>query len=170
MKTALKHDKTVIADTKDGVALYGILTEWVYLKQFRRRILTGALISFLLLICYAVSSCVHCTDTGWREYKVFCGMSSKGGEVTEADWRQFCDEHVTTAFPDGYTSFEATGYWKGRAATTERENSRVLIIVAPAEAKSKVLTIAKQYREQFQQEAVLVMTSKGEAIFVEEGQ
>ncbi len=28
MKTALKHDKTVIADTKDAVASYGILTDW----------------------------------------------------------------------------------------------------------------------------------------------
>ncbi len=135
-----------------------------------RKISTGVVLSILLFATFAFNGCVHCKDTGWWEYKVFCGMSSKGGEVTEADWRSFCNAHVTTAFPDGYTSFEATGYWKGHAATTERENSRVLIIVAPAEAKSKVLTIAKQYREQFHQEAVLVMTSKGEAIFVEDGE
>ena len=139
-------------------------------NSLRRKISTVALLSFLLFATIAFNGCVHCTDTGWREYKVFCGMSSKGGEVTEADWRSFCDAHVTTAFPDGYTSFEATGYWRGGAATTERENSRILIIVAPVEAKSKVLNIAKQYREQFQQEAVLVMTSRGEAIFVEDGE
>ena len=134
-------------------------------------------IANLLLICVLVlslafSGCVHCTDTdaGWREYKLFCGMSFKDGEVTEADWRRFCDEHVTAAFPDGYTCFEATGYWKGNAATTERENSRVLLIVAPADAKDKVLTIARRYREQFQQEAVLVVTSAGDAIFVEGNQ
>ena len=134
-------------------------------------------IANLLLICVLVlslafSGCVHCTDAdaGWREYKLFCGMSFKDGEVTEADWRRFCDEHVTAAFPDGYTCFEATGYWKGNAATTERENSRVLLIVAPADAKDKVLTIARRYREQFQQEAVLVVTSAGDAIFVEGNQ
>ncbi len=147
-----------------------LLDNILVIKQLRRRFSTGAILSFLLFAALAFNGCVHCTDTGWREYKVFCGMSSNGGEVTEADWRSFCDAHVTTAFPDGYTSFEATGYWKGGEATTERENSRVLLIVAPAEAKSKILTIAKQYREQFQQEAVLVMTSKGEAIFVEDGQ
>ncbi len=133
------------------------------------------LVANLLLICVLALSltffgCVHCTNAGWREYKVFCGMSFKDGEVTEVDWRRFCDEHVTAAFPDGYTSFEATGYWKGSTATTERENSRVLLIVAPADAKDKVLTIARRYREQFQQEAVLVITSAGDAIFVEGNQ
>ena len=121
----------------------------------------------LLALCLAFSGCVLHKDGGWREYKVFCGMSFKDGEVTEDDWRRFCDEHVTTAFPDGYTSFEATGYWKGAAATTARENARVLLIVAPADAKEKVLTIARQYRERFQQEAVLVVDAAGSALFVE---
>ena len=95
-------------------------------------------------------------------------MSFKGGEVTEADWRCFCDEHVTPLFPDGYTSIDATGYWKGSNDTTARENSRMLLIVAPPDAKAKVVSIARQYRERFQQEAVLVVTSTGEALFVEE--
>ena len=139
-------------------------------KRGACRGLAGLLLPFMFVVCLALTSCLHCTNGGWREYKVFCGMSFKDGEVTEADWRRFCDEHVTTAFPDGYTSFEAIGCWKGSAAVTERENSRVLIIVAPADAKDKVLSIAKQYRERFHQEAVLVMTSQGEAIFVEDGQ
>ena len=130
------------------------------------KLLTG----LLLVICLAFSGCVHCPDGTWREYKVFCGMSYKGGEVSEDDWRRFCDEHVTTAFPDGYTSLEATGYWKGSATATERENSRVLLIVAPADAKGKVLNIASHYRKKFQQEAVLVMTSAGDAVFVGDGE
>ena len=142
------------------------------MKRRRNRVrawLAAALsLPCLLAAALALSGCAHSAAPAWREYKVFCGMSFKDGEVTEADWRRFCDEHVTTVFPDGYTSFEANGYWKGSAATTERENSRVLIIVAPADAKDKVLSIAKQYREQFQQEAVLVVT-KGEATFVDEG-
>ena len=128
------------------------------------------LLPCLLMVFLAFTGCVHCTNDGWREYKIFCGMSYKDGEVTEADWRQFCDEHVTTAFPDGYTSMEAIGYWKGSTTTTERENSHILLIVAPADAKDKVLSIAKKYRELFKQEAVLVVTSAGEAIFVGDGQ
>lgn len=122
-----------------------------------------------LFVCLALSGCVHNRNDGWREYKVFCGMSFQEGEVTEAEWQRFCDEHVTAAFPDGYTSFEATGYWKDRGATTARENSRILFIVAPADAKDKVVALARKYRELFQQEAVLVVTSAGEALFVEDG-
>ena len=131
---------------------------------------TTLLLPFMLCVCLAFIGCAHVQPPVWREYKVFCGMSSKDGEVSEADWRRFCDEHVTTAFPDGYTSFEAIGYWKGNADATARENSRVLLIVAPVEAKDKVLTLAKKYREMFHQETVLVVTSPGDAIFVEDGQ
>ena len=128
------------------------------------------LLSVALCVCLALFGCIHSPSSNWREYKVFCGMSGQNGEVTEVDWRRFCDEHVTTAFPDGYTSFEAIGYWKGNADATARENSRVLLIVAPVEAKDKVLTLAKKYREMFHQETVLVVTSPGDAIFVEDGQ
>lgn len=128
----------------------------------------GLLLSCLLGVWLGFTGCVQYGDGGWREYKVFCGMSFKDGEVTEADWRRFCDEHVTPLFPDGYTSIEATGYWKGSSETTVRENSRVLLIIAPPDAKAKVVSIARQYRERFQQEAVLVVTSTGEALFVDE--
>ena len=41
------------------------------------------------------------------------------------------------------------------------------VIVAPADATDKVLSLAREYRERFHQEAVLVVTSAGDAIFVE---
>ena len=126
------------------------------------------LLPCLFVLCLAFCSCVHRGYDDWREYKIFCGMSFKGGEVTETEWQSFCDEHVTTAFPDGYTSVEATGYWKSTSTATARESSRVLIIVAPSDAKDKVMSIARQYRKQFLQEAVLVVTSYGDAIFVED--
>lgn len=140
----------------------------MHTKQLRSGFLKSLMFPCLLTVWLAFSGCVHRNALAWNEFKVFCGMSFQGGEVTEADWQRFCDEHVTTAFPDGYTSFEATGYWKGTATVTARENSRVLLIVAPADAKDKVLSIAREYREQFHQEAVLVMTFAGEAIFMEE--
>ena len=125
-------------------------------------------LSGLLVVCLAVASCVHRNALAWNEYKVFCGMSYQDGEVTEEEWLRFCDEHVTVAFPDGYTTFEATGNWKGDADETTRENTRVLLIVAPPDAKDKVLSLAQKYRELFNQEAVLVVTTAGEATFVEE--
>ena len=136
-------------------------------EKARRGFRLGWLLG-LLVVCLAFASCVHRNALAWNEYKVFCGMSYKDGEVTEEEWLRFCDEHVTVAFPDGYTTFEATGNWKGDADETTRENTRVLLIVAPVDAKDKVLSIAREYREQFHQEAVLVVTTAGEATFVEE--
>ena len=79
---------------------------------------------FMLCSCLVLFGYAQVPSRVWREYKVFCGMSGQNGEVTEADWRRFCDEHVTTEFPDGYTSFEAIGYWKGSATVTAREMMR----------------------------------------------
>ena len=93
---------------------------------------------------------------------------SRGNEaIPEADWERFCDEYVTAEFPDGYTSLHATGYWKSGDAPTMREDSRILVILAPAGTKEKVRRIARQYRRLFHQEAVLVTTSPTDAEFVE---
>ena len=99
--------------------------------------------------------------SAWREYKVYCGMSSKNGEVSEAAWQRFCDKHVSAAFPDGYTVLDATGYWR-----SARERSKVILIVAPPDAREKVLSVAGQYRKEFDQSAVLISSSEAETVVV----
>ena len=84
-------------------------------------------------------------------------MSSKNGEVSDEAWKRFCDKHVSAAFPDGYTVFESTGYWR-----TDKERAKVILVIAPADAKEKVLSVAKQYRKDFDQSAVLISSSKVE--------
>ena len=121
----------------------------------------------LLIACLLLSGCMHTSNSDWREYKIFCGASSKAGEVTQEQWLDFCEKHVTTAFPNGYTSIDATGYWKSGDKPTEREKSRMLLILAPADAQAKVQAIARQYLKRFQQDAVLIVTSNGSAEFVE---
>ena len=125
------------------------------------------ILSSLLIACLLLASCINTSNSNWREYKVFCGASSKAGEVTQVQWLDFCEKHVSPAFPNGYTSMDATGYWKSGDKPTEREKSRILLILAPADAQSKVQTIARQYMKLFQQEAVLIVTSNGKAEFVE---
>ena len=104
-----------------------------------------------------LSGCAMENVSACREYKIFCGMSSKNGEVSEEAWKRFCDKHVSAAFPDGYTVLESTGYWR-----TAKERAKVILIVAPADAKEKVLSVAKQYRKDFDQSAVLISSSKVE--------
>ena len=119
-----------------------------------------------LLLCGVLfPGCAAGRISAWREYKVYCGMSSKKGEVSEAVWKRFCDKHVSAAFPDGYTVLDATGYWR-----SEKERSRVILIVAPADAREKVLSVAGQYRKEFDQSAVLISSSEAETIVVSENE
>ena len=119
----------------------------------------------LIAACLLFSGCAV-NRTAWREYKVYCGMSSPNGEVSEADWLRFCDRYVSTAFPDGYTVIDAAGYWRSGSQTTAKERAKIILIVAPAGAREKVRSVARQYRKQFQQEAVLISCSDAEADFV----
>ena len=121
-----------------------------------------ALLAACLLFCGCASK-----QAAWREYKVFCGMSSRNGEVSEKAWEDFCKRYVSAAFPDGYTVVEATGYWKSASAGTEKERSKVILILAPVDARPKVLSFADQYRKQFAQEAVLISTSEVKTDFVQ---
>ena len=133
-------------------------------RAVRRRARPGRICGLCgLLLCGALlSGCAAGNAPAWREYKVFCGMSSKNGEVSEDAWKRFCDKHVSAAFPDGYTVLDAAGYWRSDPDTTARENAKVILIVAPACDRGKVLTVAQRYREEFGQEAVLISASDAE--------
>ena len=74
--------------------------------------------------------------------------------------------YVSVEFPGGYTSLCATGYWKQSDATM-REDTRILLILAPSHAKEKIRRIARQYKRIFHQEAVLITTSPADAEFVD---
>lgn len=116
----------------------------------------------LLLLCGMLLSGCAGGSSASREYKIYCGMSSKQGEVSEEAWRDFCDRHVSAAFPDGYTVIDATGYWRTGPNATAKERAKVILIVAPAAAREKVRAVARRYREEFDQEAVLISASDAE--------
>ena len=123
----------------------------------------------VILFCCLLSACNHSADHGWREYKIFCGMSSPDGEVTEAQWDRFCNEYVTPAFPDGYTTIPAVGHWKSKGrSVSAREKSRIIAVAAPANAQAKIRDLAKRYRQQFKQEAVLIIITDAAVEFVSE--
>lgn len=125
--------------------------------------------SFLLVANVLFTGCCCTSRENWREYRIFCGMSQSDGAVSEAEWEQFCDKYVTAEFPDGYTTLKATGHWKSddASAATMREDSRIIVVLAPSDAKDKVRRVAHQYRQLFNQEAVLIVTSPAEAEFVD---
>lgn len=122
----------------------------------------------ILLCAPLLPGCAAGDASVWREYKVFCGMSSKHGEVSEDAWQRFCDRHVSAAFPDGYAVLDATGCWRSERGTTARERAKVILVIAPADARRKVLSVARQFQKEFDQSAVLVSCSKTKTDVVSE--
>ena len=141
-------------------------TEFCNIKSRRSKVRFVCGIT-LLAVCLLFCGCASSQVDAWQEYKVFCGMSSQSGEVSEKAWEDFCNKHVSAAFPDGYTVIDATGYWRSASAGTEKERSKIILILAPADARSKVLSVADQYRRQFAQEVVLISTSEVKTDFVQ---
>ena len=74
--------------------------------------------------------------------------------------------HVSAAFPDGYTVLDAAGYWRSGPDTTAKERAKIILIIAPADAREKVLSVARQYQKEFAQEAVLISSSEAETDIV----
>ncbi len=97
-------------------------------------------------------------------YDVYFGQSLPGGGVVEANlFDEFILGTVVPRFPDGFSLFAATGFWRGDVGTTLSEPSVILRIAAPAgdEAMTSVYEIAQIYRQHFKQEAVLVTQQTG---------
>jgi hypothetical protein len=88
--------------------------------------------------------------------RLFCGRSIPGGgEVTDAEIETFLEEVVTPRFPDGFTSWTATGNWRG-----QEEKTLVLEFIHPYGRRfdEHVREIAEEYRKRFRQEAVMRVT------------
>jgi hypothetical protein len=81
-----------------------------------------------------------------------------GGEVSDAQWRQFLDEVVTPRFPDGLSVLDVQGQWKStRTGTIARERSKRLSVIVPdaADAAANLEAIKAAYKQRFRQESVL---------------
>ena len=99
--------------------------------------------------------------------EVYFGLSGPGGRtISKKDWQAFLNSDVVAAFPDGFTVIPAQGYWRGEGMTqTAQEKSLILKIIHPAGpvALKKLSRIAKSFAKRFEQQAVLLSTTKTEA-------
>jgi hypothetical protein len=88
---------------------------------------------------------------------LYFGTDRPGGVVTSADWASFLEGTVTPRFPQGLTSWEASGQWRNDKGAVVREASHVLHIVhLPDERSDKaIVELVAAYKTRFQQEAVL---------------
>lgn len=90
--------------------------------------------------------------------RLYFGLDSPDGPVSDAAWQDFIDREITPRLPDGFTWWAAKGQWRGNHGVISREDSRVLEVVAPnsVSLQQTLAEIAGRYKTRFRQQAVLV--------------
>ena len=93
----------------------------------------------------------------WQRCELYFGQSIPGGgQVSAEQWQAFVDREVTPRFPQGLTVLQAQGQWRNAQGGIDREASRVLVLLLPADTARGPLMdeLRSRYREQFRQEAL----------------
>jgi hypothetical protein len=80
-------------------------------------------------------------------------------EVSDTEFKQFLDQHVTPRFPDGLTVLKGFGQFREADGQIVQESSFVLILLYPREtlrdSSTKIEEIRTLYKDRFDQESVL---------------
>jgi len=94
---------------------------------------------------------------------LYFGTAMPQGVVTPEQWREFVERVVTPRFPQGLTSWEATGQWQAAPGAVVRESTHVLQIAHAdtRESETAIVDIIGSYKSQFRQEAVLRVRAIG---------
>lgn len=81
--------------------------------------------------------------------------------VTDAEWQQFLAGEITSRFPSGLTTWEASGQWRDAHNVIERERTHIVQIVhrSNGENEGRVAAIIAAYKKRFAQEAVFRVRS-----------
>ena len=91
----------------------------------------------------------------------------EGGVISDRDFQVFLDQVVTPRFPDGFTVVEGLGQWRGRSGSIQQEHSKILSISHGTDDTQSysVAEIAAEYKQRFNQEAVLHETFSTCSVF-----
>ncbi len=88
-----------------------------------------------------------------------------GGSVADADWADFAAGTLTPAYPDGFTTYEASGQWRDPASgRLVRERTRVVQVFGVG-ALTRAGQVAALYRKRFHQQSVGVVDNEACAGF-----
>ena len=129
------------------------------------RRLTLVLLAGLLAACAGASRAPG--DTLVRSELYFGRERPTGGTVSEAEWSKFLAEHVTPRFPAGLTVLEAAGQYRDQTGRIVREQSKVVVILHPGTPQTwgAIDEIRSIYKKLFDQESVLLLSSRARAAF-----
>jgi hypothetical protein len=113
---------------------------------------------FLLSACANAPPCAPGLSAG-AAIDLYFGRGVAGGrDVTDAQWRDFVDRVLIREFPDGSTTFDASGTWfSARQNRTISERSAMVSVIVPdaRAAAPKVERVIAEYKARFAQDSVL---------------
>jgi hypothetical protein len=91
--------------------------------------------------------------------ELYFGTAKPGGVVSEAEFLDFVDRHVTPRFPDGLTLIKGDGRFRSDGNTIVKEQSFVLILLYPHDTRDEGLRriehIRMLYKDEFDQQSVV---------------
>ena len=91
--------------------------------------------------------------------ELYFGTAKPSGVVSEAEFIDFVDRHVTPRFPDGLTLIKGDGQFRNDGNTIVKEQSFVLILLYPHDALDEGLRrierIRTLYKDEFDQQSVV---------------
>ncbi len=133
------------------------------MREVSRRLLFIAIASTL----FCAAGCETQTDTGAGNGKLiktelYFGLSKPdGGVVSEAEWEGFVDEYITPRFKEGLTIIDADGQWMEENGELIKERTKIVILFHSnsGDKKEDIEYIRDKYKELFDQEAVVRVTS-----------
>ncbi|NOU10125.1 MAG: DUF3574 domain-containing protein [Nitrospira sp.] len=131
--------------------------------QNRYRTLVKALLLLVSLVGCGAMNASQCGGDGRTAMQelLYFGTETPSGHVTAEEWTRFLSETVTPRFPEGLSTWQASGQWRSASGQIIRESSYVLNLVHrddPVPNKA-VQDIIASYKIRFQQEAVLRVKS-----------
>lgn len=124
-------------------------------------------ILFLLVITIGCTSAPHALTCLPGEQptvmdSLYFGTTKPSGVVTAEEWATFLNDTVVPDFPEGLTSWTASGRWRTSAGVVERETSYLLQLThnGNQEKDRAIHRIIRTYKSRFLQEAVMRIRSQ----------
>lgn len=97
--------------------------------------------------------------------ELYFGRNKPVGQVSERDFQIFLQNEVTPCFPNGLTVLDANGQFLGSNGII-KEKTKLLILIHSnsQEDQQEIQEIIDDYKDKFQQESVLRVTSTPEQV------
>lgn len=125
----------------------------------------GALALAGVAACATSEAPMTCPLPGQRSMivaELFFGRAIPGrAPLTEAEWREFSDQVISSAFPDGFTSYDGEGQWRDpQTGAVTHEHTKILLVAVPPSSMlpDQLRGVIDDYRRRFDQKSVGLIT------------